>query len=67
LRDRGILRVGFFADIVVFDPETVIDKATFDQPAQFPEGIEKVLVNGDIVVDSGKLTKARPGKVLLTE
>jgi len=67
LRDRGILRVGFFADIVIFDPETVIDRATFDQPAQFPEGIEKVLVNGGVVVDSGELTKARPGKVLLRE
>ena len=62
-----MLRERFFADIVVFDSETVIDKATFDQPAQFPEGIEKVLVNGAVVVDSGELTKARPGKVLLRE
>ncbi len=65
LKDRGILREGFFADVVIFDPEKIIDKATFDQPAQFSEGIEKVIVNGKIVVDSGELTKARPGKVLL--
>jgi len=65
VKDRGILREGFFADIVIFDPEKVIDKATFDQPAQFPEGIEKVLVNGHVVVDSGKLTRTRLGKVLL--
>ena len=67
LKDRGILKEGFSADIVVFDPEKIIDKATFDRPAQFPEGIEKVLVNGQVVVDSAELTKARPGKVLLRE
>jgi N-acyl-D-amino-acid deacylase len=66
LKDRGILKEGFHADIVVFDPEKVIDKATFDQPAQFPEGIEKTIVNGQVVVDSGVLTKARPGKILLS-
>jgi N-acyl-D-aspartate/D-glutamate deacylase len=65
LKDRGLIRTGFHADIVVFDPEKVVDKATFDQPAQFPEGIDKVIVNGRIVVDSGELTEARPGKVLL--
>lgn len=67
LKDRGILRKGFFADTVIFDPETVTDKATFNQPVQFSEGIETVLVNGQIVVDSGELTKARPGRVLLRD
>jgi N-acyl-D-aspartate/D-glutamate deacylase len=65
LRNRGMLREGFFADVVLFDPKKVIDKATFEQPAQFPEGIDTVVVNGQIVVDSGELTKARPGKILL--
>jgi N-acyl-D-amino-acid deacylase len=65
LKDRGTLREGFLADVVIFDPKTILDRATFDQPAQFPEGIEKVIVNGKIVVDSGELTKARPGRVLL--
>jgi len=65
LKDRGILREGFYADIVIFDPERIIDRATFDQPAQFSKGIENVIVAGQIVVDSGELTSARPGKVLL--
>ena len=65
LKNRGILKEGFFADVVLFDAEKVIDKATFEQPAQFPEGIDTVIVNGQIVVDSGELTKTRPGKLLL--
>jgi len=65
LRNRGMLREGFFSDVVLFDPEKVIDKATFEQPAEFPEGIDMVIVNGQIVVDSGELAKARPGKILL--
>ncbi len=61
---RGIIKEGFFADIVVFDPETIIDKATFDDPHQYPEGISYVIVNGEVVVDHNKHTGARPGMVL---
>ncbi|MCY4029201.1 MAG: D-aminoacylase [Acidobacteria bacterium] len=64
LRARGLLREGFFADIAVFDPERVIDRATFEQPHQYAEGVEYVLVNGVVVVDAGEHTGARPGRVL---
>jgi N-acyl-D-amino-acid deacylase len=64
LRDRGMIREGFHADIVVFDPETIKDTATFFQPHQYAEGITHVLVNGVSVVDEGKLTWKKPGKVL---
>jgi len=64
LRDRGILREGMWADVVVFNPKTVIDKATYEDPHRYPEGIEYVLVNGKIVVDKGEHTGALPGKVL---
>ncbi len=64
LRDRGLLREGHWADVVIFDPATIIDKATFDDPHQYPVGIEYVLVNGTVVVDKGRHTGARPGRVL---
>ena len=53
LRDRGLLRDGFVADVVVFDPERVRSNATYDEPRQFPDGIEWVLVGGDVVVGNG--------------
>jgi N-acyl-D-amino-acid deacylase len=64
LRDRGLLRVGMFADITVFDPKTVIDRATFESPNQYPVGIEYVLVNGQVSVDKGERTLALAGQVL---
>ena len=64
LQNRGLVREGFWADIVVFDPDKVIDKATYDDPHQYPEGISYVIVNGEVVVEKGMLTGARPGKVL---
>jgi N-acyl-D-aspartate/D-glutamate deacylase len=64
LRDRGLLRAGNFADVTLFDPERVIDRATYTQPFQYSEGIEYVLVNGQVVIDKGKHTGARPGKAL---
>lgn len=63
-RDRGILREGAAADIVVFDPSKVQDKATFQKPHQYSEGFDYVLVNGKIAVESGKLTDARSGQIL---
>jgi N-acyl-D-aspartate/D-glutamate deacylase len=62
--DRGILRPGMKADITVFNPETIIDKATFDDPHQYAEGVEYVVVNGKIVLDEGEHTGARPGDIL---
>ena len=61
---RGRLKVGWAADVCVFDPARVIDKATFKEPAAYPEGIEKVIVNGQLVVDGGEHTGRLPGKVL---
>jgi N-acyl-D-amino-acid deacylase len=63
-KDRGVLRKGAFADLVLFDPDKVIDRSTFAHPFDLPEGIEKVFVNGQQVWDAGKATGARPGKVL---
>ncbi len=64
LTRRGRLRVGNVADITVFDPETIIDKATFTDPHHYSEGIYYVLVNGKITVFEGKMTKERAGRVL---
>lgn len=63
-KDRGILREGAFADLVLFNPATVIDRSTFQKPFELPSGIEKVFVNGSLVWDAGKPTGARPGRVL---
>ena len=62
--DRGVLKEGMWADVVVFDPATVRDLATFDQPNQLSEGMRFVLVNGVPVIEEGKMTNALPGKVL---
>lgn len=64
LTDRGVLKAGMWADVVVFDPATVRDVATFDNPNQLSEGMEYVLVNGVPVIDQGKMTGELPGKVL---
>ena len=63
-RDRGLIREGFAADIVIFDENTVIDQATFDKPHQFPVGISYVIVNGAPVVENNQVTGARPGIAL---
>jgi N-acyl-D-amino-acid deacylase len=64
LRDRGVLRPGALADVVVFDPATVSDTATFTDPHRYPRGIPWVLVNGRPVVAEGRHTGSRPGRVL---
>ena len=64
LQDRGVLREGFYADVAVFDANEVRDLATFENPHQYAEGVEYVLVNGIVVVDGGRHTGARPGRVL---
>ena len=65
LADRGVLRVGMKADIAIFDPATVRDMATFDKPHQYAEGVSQVIVNGQVAFENGKMTAARPGRVLL--
>jgi N-acyl-D-amino-acid deacylase len=64
LTDRGVLKAGMWADVVVFDPATVHDRATFDNPNQLSEGMDYVLVNGVPVIEQGKMTGALSGKVL---
>jgi N-acyl-D-amino-acid deacylase len=64
LWERGVVRPGTFADLVVFDPATIRDRATFEQPRQYAEGVRYVAVNGQLVLDGGQLTTARPGRAL---
>jgi len=64
LKDRGMIKKDMVADIVIFDPQTVLDKATYTNPHQFPQGINYVLVNGQVVVENDKHTGLKPGKVV---
>ena len=64
LKDRGLIREGMFADLTIFDPNTVIDRATFDNPNQYPVGIPFVIINGQINVDNGARTAVLSGRVL---
>ncbi|HYE87821.1 MAG TPA: D-aminoacylase [Vicinamibacterales bacterium] len=64
IQDRGAIRERFMADLVVFNPATIADKATYEQPHQYPVGIDYVIVNGVVVLEPGGLTGARPGRPL---
>ena len=64
LRDRGVLREGAFADLVVFDPGTVTDMATYEDPTRHPAGIEHVIVNGALAIRHGSETGQRAGRLL---
>lgn len=64
LRDRGLIRVGAKADLVVFDAKRVADLATYDEPHRYPAGIEHVLVSGRFVIKDGQHTGSLPGRVL---
>ena len=64
LTDRGLIKVGFYADITVFNPETIIDRATYTNPTALSKGVDDVLVNGQIEYEHGKLTGAMGGSVL---
>jgi N-acyl-D-aspartate/D-glutamate deacylase len=64
LRGRGLVRPGMYADITIFDAQRVIDRATYTEPFQYNEGIEYVIVNGQVVLDHGRHTGARPGRAL---
>jgi N-acyl-D-amino-acid deacylase len=61
LNDRGLLRPGYAADLVLFDPKTVTDKATFEQPHQYSQGMAYITVNGKLVMDQAKMTGSTPG------
>ncbi|MDH7513702.1 MAG: D-aminoacylase [Clostridiales bacterium] len=64
LNDRGILKPDYWADIVVFDPNKILDLATYTEPEKYPAGIDYVLVNGEVVIDHGEHTGARAGRIL---
>jgi N-acyl-D-amino-acid deacylase len=64
LKDRGMLKEGYWADVVVFDPDTVSDQATYQNPQQYAKGVPFVFVNGTVVMDGSNHTGARPGKVI---
>ena len=64
LRDRGLVREGMWADLVLFDPETIADRATYASPYQYPQGIDRVLVNGQVVVEKGEHSGKLAGRVL---
>ena len=64
LKDRGLLKVGYYADVVVFDPATIQDHATFENAAQLATGVEDVLVNGGLALKDGKATGAPTGRVV---
>ena len=64
IENRGLLKEGYFADIVIFDENTTIDKGTFIDPIQFPEGISYVIVNGEIVIDNYEKNEKLAGKVI---
>ena len=63
-RERGLVREGYFADLIVFDERSVTDKSTYEQPQLLAEGMRWVLVNGTLAVDEGRLTDALGGRVL---
>ena len=64
IKERGRLKEGLWADITVFNPATVIDRATFENPHQYPVGIDYVIVNGTVTIDKGQHTGALAGRVI---
>ena len=63
--DRGLLRPGMKADVTIFDPDTIIDRAEFGDPHKYSDGIHFVIINGEVVLDDGKMTAVRPGEISL--
>jgi len=64
LKDRGLIADGYQADLVIFDPQSISDAATYEDPHQYPSGISFVLVNGQVVVENGAHSGKRPGAIL---
>jgi N-acyl-D-aspartate/D-glutamate deacylase len=67
LKNRGMLREGFMADLAIIDLDNFRDLATFFDPHQYPEGVQYVMVNGEMLVDDGELTWKLPGRIITTE
>ncbi len=67
IKKRGLLKENFFADIVIFSPDSILDKATFQNPHQYPEGIEYVIVNGEIIVEKNRHTGRLSGTIIKRE
>ncbi|NIQ39400.1 MAG: D-aminoacylase, partial [Proteobacteria bacterium] len=61
---KGVIAENYDADITIFDPDTIVDHATYENPRKFPSGIEWVIVNGQVVVEKGKHTHATPGRTI---
>jgi N-acyl-D-aspartate/D-glutamate deacylase len=64
IKDRGFLQAGNYADVVIFDPKHISDRATWTAPHQYPEGIRFVIVNGEVVIDDGEFSGKLAGKIL---
>ena len=64
LASRGLIKEGCWADVVIFDYDTIQDQSTYEYPFRTPTGIDYVLVNGQVVIDHGKHTGAKPGKII---
>jgi N-acyl-D-amino-acid deacylase len=64
IKERGMIVEGYVADLVLFDPDRIRDRSTYENPRQFPEGIHQVIVNGQLLLENGEIRKIRPGKVL---
>jgi len=64
IADRGVIRAGLWADVVIFDYDKIQDRSTYEQPDVYPDGVDYVLVNGQVVIDHGHRTGARPGKII---
>jgi N-acyl-D-aspartate/D-glutamate deacylase len=64
MKNRGQIKEGYFADLVLFDPASIIDTATYDDPKQEPKGIEMVLVNGQVALNAGQHTRVGTGQML---
>ena len=64
LSDRGLIKNGYKADIVIFSPDEIMDNATYTEPLQFPSGIRKVLINGEVVMENNRMIKNDEGHLL---
>ena len=66
IQQRGLIKPGFYADLVLFDPDTIVDRATFEDPELPSTGIESVMVNGAFTFTQNQVTEVRPGKLLMS-
>jgi N-acyl-D-aspartate/D-glutamate deacylase len=64
LADRGVIKAGYFADLVIFSPDLISDRSTYAEPYRYPIGIDYVIVNGKVVIEEGRHTGVRAGRVI---